>query len=161
MNQTIDSAVARNMVEAGAVRGASIIGIPGGWSVMLKVGKSEKPLGTLRTDKPRQWRSLDTCIAYLKGTLHLARFDLLDASNYSALDVTRVKRSDTAERMKAAHAAAAHDAWFRAEVEQGIKEADDPNTAWVSNETVMKKSAARRASWAKLAKKQPADKAAA
>jgi hypothetical protein len=43
--------------------------------------------------------------------------------------------------------AAAYDAWFRAEVEQGLKEADDPNTIWVTNEEVRRKSAERRARW--------------
>ncbi len=52
---TIDTAMARRMVEACAIRGASIIGQPGGWSVMIKMGLAEKPLGTQRTDKPRQY----------------------------------------------------------------------------------------------------------
>ncbi len=63
---TIDTAMARRMVEASAIQGASIIGQPGGWSVMLKLGTIEKPLGAQRTDKPRTWRSLDTCMDYLK-----------------------------------------------------------------------------------------------
>jgi len=32
---------------------------------------------------------------------------------------------------------AEHDAWFRAEVEQGLREADDPATQWFSHEQVM------------------------
>ncbi|MBK6637521.1 MAG: hypothetical protein IPG34_07445 [Rhodocyclaceae bacterium] len=149
MAQTIASTNARQMIDAGAIRGASIIGTPGGWSVMLKIGMTERPLGTQRTDKPRQWRSLDTCIDYLKTTLHLVRFDLLDASNYSAHDVTRPKRADAAERMKAAHAAVAHDAWFRAEVEQAITEADDPATEWISHEEASASWAKKRAQLAK------------
>ena len=65
---TIDTLLARQMVEAAALRGASIIGQPGGWSVMLKIGKTEKPLGTQRTDKPRTWRSLDSCMTCLLYT---------------------------------------------------------------------------------------------
>src|SRR5262249_30964239 len=30
-----------------------------------------------------------------------------------------------------------HDAWFRAEVEQGLREADDPATQWLRHEQVM------------------------
>jgi predicted transcriptional regulator len=30
-----------------------------------------------------------------------------------------------------------HDAWFRAEVEQGLREADDPATKWIPHEQVM------------------------
>jgi len=80
---TIDTLLARRMVEAAAIRGASIIGQPGGWSVMLKIGMTETPLGAQRTDKPRTWRSLDTCVDYLRNELKIVRLDALDASNYS------------------------------------------------------------------------------
>lgn len=32
---------------------------------------------------------------------------------------------------------AEHDAWFRAEVEEGLREADDPATQWIPHEQVM------------------------
>ena len=121
---TIDTAMARRMVEASAIQGASIIGQPGGWSVMLKLGMSEKPLGVQRTDKPRTWRSLDTCMNYLKNELHIVRVDMLDASNHSVGDVARNARADSSERMKRAHKAAAYDQWFRAQVQEAI---DDPS----------------------------------
>jgi len=34
---------------------------------------------------------------------------------------------------------AAHDAWFRAEVEQSLKEADDPNVELIPHEEVVRK----------------------
>jgi hypothetical protein len=151
--QTIDSAMARRMVEVSAILGASIIGMPGGWLVMLKVGTTEKPLGTQRTDKPRVWRSLDTCMEYLKNDLHIIRDVVLDASNHSPGDVTHSKRVDASERMKRAHAAAAHDEWFRAEVEQALGEADDPATQWVSQEEADVSWAKQRAALAERAGK--------
>lgn len=120
---TIDTALARRMVEACAIRGASIIGQPGGWSVMLKTGMTEKPLGTQRTDKPRTWRSLDTCMEYLRNELHIFRVDMLDASNYSGAAVTRKPRQDASERLKRAHEAAAYKEWLAGEVQTAI---DDP-----------------------------------
>ena len=51
--QTIDTAMAKRMVETAALRGASIIGQPGGWAVMLKIGMQERPLGVQRGNKPR------------------------------------------------------------------------------------------------------------
>lgn len=152
MNQTIDTATARRMAEAGAIRGVAIIGQPGGWSVMLKVGMTEKPLGGQRTDRPRTWRSLDTLTQYLREDLHIVRVDGLDATHYGAGDVARPGRPDAAARMKRAHEAAAHDAWFKAEVEQALKEADDPATQWVSHEAVMTKLAKRRAKYTKAIK---------
>jgi hypothetical protein len=67
---------------------------------------------------------------------------MLDATNYSVISIAGKSRGDTAARMRHAHDAAAHDKWFRAQVEIGIQEADDPNTPWVSHEEA-------KASWAK------------
>ena len=122
-NQTIDTGIARRMVDAKAILGASIIGQSGGWSVMLKLGVMEKPLGTQRTDKPRIWRSLDSCISYLANELHISKFDMLDATNYHKVASTNILRNDTSERMRRAHEAAAHDKWFREGVQASI---DDP-----------------------------------
>lgn len=151
---TVDTAMARRLVDAMAIRGASIIGQPGGWSVMLKLGMTEKALSAQRTDKPRTWRSLDRCVDYLKNELHLARFDLLDATQHSDVELAGKSRNDASERMRQTHQAAAYDKWFRAEVQQGIKEADDPATQWVSNDTVMDESAKRREIWRQRASAQ-------
>ncbi|MCK4161564.1 hypothetical protein HFK89_03670 [Ralstonia pseudosolanacearum] len=40
--------------------------------------------------------------------------------------------------------AAAHDGWFREEVQQGLEEASDPGTQWVSHEQVKADMAAQR-----------------
>lgn len=140
-HHTIDTAMARRMVEACAIRGASIIGQPGGWSVMLKIGMSEKPLGTQRTDKPRMWRSLDTCMEYLKNELHIVQVDSLDASNHNAGDITSSTRADSSERLKRAHEAAAYDKWFRAQVQEAL---DDPRPG-IPHEQVKAEWAAERA----------------
>lgn len=142
---TIDTAIARRMVEANAMAvHASIIGQSGGWSVMLKIGMTEKMLGVQRTNSPRIWRSLDRCVEYLKKELHIAQFDRLDATHHvQALgDSTR---TDAAERMRHAHQSAAHDKWFRAQVEEAIIEADNPNTVWVSNDDAKAQWASKRA----------------
>lgn len=152
ISNTIDTAMARRMADASAIRGASIIGQPGGWSVVLKLGLQERPLGAQRTDKPRTWRSLDRVVAYVKDELHIARFDLLDATNHSEGEpVAGSSPVAAAERLRNAHQAAAYDKWFRAEVEQGLKEADDPNTKWISNEDAKKSWAKQRAELAKRA----------
>jgi len=151
-SNTIDTAMAKRMAGASAIRGASIIGQPGGWSVVLKFGLQERPLGAQRTDRPRTWRSLDRVVAYVKDELHIARFDLLDATNHSEGEpVAGSSPVAASERLRHAHQAATYDKWFRAEVEQGLKEADDPNTQWVSNEDANKSWANQRAKLVKLA----------
>lgn len=121
--KTIDTPNARRLVEAAAIRGAAIVGQPGGWSVMLKIGKTEIPLGTQRTDKPRTWSSLDTCMQYLREELHIVRVDGIDASNYSAASVHRKRRPDRSEALKRAHEAHAYTEWLAKEVQEAI---DDP-----------------------------------
>lgn len=146
-DHTVDTASARRLAQSQSLSGAAIIGQRGGWSVLLRLGEEEKPLGAQREDKPRVWRSLDRCVAFLQGELHISRFDLLDASNYSAAPVSEAKRRDSAERMRRAHAAVAHDQWFRAQVEQGVQEANDPATDWQLEEDVEARAAERRARW--------------
>ena len=148
---TIDTLLARQMVEAAALRGASIIGQPGGWSVMLKIGKTEKPLGTQRTDKPRTWRSLDSCMTYLSDELRIVRVDGIDTSQYSAASVHTKRRADSSARMKAAHEAAAYDKWFRAQVQESL---DDPRPS-IPHEEVMRDVRALIAK-AKIAKQRAA-----
>lgn len=141
-SHTIDTAMAKRMIEASAIQGASIIGQPGGWSVVLKLGTQERPLGVQRSDKPRIWRSLDRCVDYLKKELHLARFELLDATHFSDAPLEGKSREDASERLRNAHEAAAHDKWFREQVEIGLAEADDPGAEWVTHEEA-------NASWAR------------
>jgi hypothetical protein len=83
-------------------------------------------------------------MGYITNELRIFRLDSLDASNFSRDDVMRLARPDSAERLKHAHEAAAYDTWFRSQIEEGIKEADDPNTKWVSNEDAQKYFAAKR-----------------
>lgn len=123
MTVTIDTPNARRLVDAAAIRGAAIVGQPGGWCVMLKIGMKETPLGTQRTDKPRTWSSLDSCMQYLRDELKIVKVDGIDASNYSAATVHSRRRKDAAERMRAAHEAAAYRKWLADEVQEAI---DDP-----------------------------------
>ena len=123
MHKTIDTPNARRLMQAGGLRGASLVGQPGGWCVLLKIGMQETPLGTQRTDRPRTWASLDTCIQYLRDELGIVRIDGIDASNFSAAAEHRPRRPDAAAQMRRAHEAAGHDAWFRAQVQASI---DDP-----------------------------------
>src|SRR3546814_5478553 len=114
------------MAEAGTILGVSVIGQPGGWSVILKMDRTQKPLGAQKADRPRTWRSLDTLTEYLRKDLHIVHIDAVDGTHYSSAGATR---PDAAARMKRAHEAAAHDAWFRAEVDAGIKERSEEHTS--------------------------------
>ena len=49
----------------------------------------------------------------------------------------------------APHSDAAHEEWFRAEVNQAIAEADRSNAEWVSQEKVKSLSLRKRAEWSR------------
>lgn len=139
--ETIDHSTLTRLVEAQAVRAAHVIGQPGGWSIVVKYGMTERALAARRTrGEVRIFKKLETLVGYLKE-LGVSSFDV-NAADYDPEGGKTVTRPDKSAALKRAHAAAAHDEWFRAEVDAAIKEADDPNTVWVSNEDA-------KASWAK------------
>ena len=157
-HDTIDQTTLARLVEAGAVRCASIIGQPGGWGVVIQYGMTERVLAAKRGDV-RNFARFETLVGYLKK-LGIAKYQV-DATQYDPATVKEERfRENAAERMRHAHEAAAHDKWFRAQVEQALTEADDPATVWLSNEEVKTHSAARRAEWEKRVGEQAAGSAA-
>jgi hypothetical protein len=122
--EIIDTAIAKQLVEAHAIRSASIVGQPGGWSVLLKLELGEKMLAAQRSKRVRVWRSLDRCVAFMRTELGVSRFDRLDASRHAVQGPGRKTRSDAADRMKRVHEAATHNEWFRGQVEEGLRDLD-------------------------------------
>ena len=102
---TIDHLTLERLVEAGAVRGADVIGHPGGWGVVVKYGMTERALAA-RRGAVRTFRKFETLVGYLKDVgiceyhVNAANFDA------AALKTTRV-RPDSSERMRSAFEASA------------------------------------------------------
>ena len=146
-SEIIDTAVAKQLIQAHAVRSASIVGQPGGWSVVLRLEVSEKRLAAQRSKHVRIWRSLDRCVAFMRSELGVAQFERLDASLYAAEGPVRKTRADAANRMKRAHEAAAYDEWFRAQVGEGLRDLDGGNVVgeakheahWAKRRAALKK----------------------
>lgn len=138
--ETIDHPTLARLAQAQAVRAAHVIGQPGGWSIIVKYGMTERLVSATRSREVRVFKKLETLVGYLKE-LGVSSFDV-NAADYDPAGGKTVARPDRSAALKRAHAAAAHDEWFRAEVDAAIKEADDPNTVWVSNEDA-------KAEWAK------------
>lgn len=150
---TIDHSTLTRLVETHAVRGAHVVGQPGGWGVVVKHGKTEHALAATRSREVRVFKKLETLVGYLKG-IGISRFDV-DAVNFDPQTVATYRRPDASAALKLAHSAAMHDKWFRAQVERGLKEANDAGTQWVSNEEVKAESAKRRAQWRAAAAARP------
>jgi hypothetical protein len=148
--ETIDHRTVAQAVRVGAVRGAHIVGQPGGWGVVFHYGQATPVLAAKRGEV-RTFARLETLVGYLKE-LGIAQFEV-DATGYDPDKTSRPRmRADAAERLRHAHAAAAHDKWFRAEVEKALQEADDPNTEWVPHAAVKADMAKQRAALLKRIK---------
>ena len=129
----IDHATLSRLAEAGAIDKTLVVGQLGGWSIVVRYGKSEHSLAAQRSRQVRLFKRMETLVSYLKD-VGISQFDV-DAAEYAA---ESSKRPDRAEALKRAHEAAEHDRWFREQVEIGLREADDPNTVWISNEDANK-----------------------
>lgn len=149
---TIDHQTLAGLVEAQAVRAAYAIGQPGGWSIVIKYGRSQRSLAATRSREVRIFRKFETLVSYLRK-IGISRFDT-DASNFDPQGgAGRRSRPDTSAALKRAHAAAEHDQWFQAQVAQALREADNPNTPWVSHEDATASWAEKRAQLVKLAER--------
>lgn len=131
-HDTIDHNTLAHLVEAGAVRGADVIGQPGGWGVVIKYGMTERALAA-RRGAVRSFKKFETLVGYLKGIgiaeyrVNAANFDPVVANISSA-------RPDSSQRLKHAHAAAAYNKWFEAEVQEAI----DDDSPTIPHAKVMK-----------------------
>ena len=65
----VDGKVVRSLVEARALRGAVVVGRPGGWAVVVRYGAEERAIGAQRSRKMRLWRNVDTAIRFVKDEL--------------------------------------------------------------------------------------------
>ncbi|NKA76057.1 hypothetical protein GO285_05026 [Ralstonia solanacearum] len=118
--ETIDQKTLSQLVEAGAVRAAHVVGHGNGWTIAAKYGLTERFLSAKRGDV-RVFRKLETLVAFLRE-LGISRFDV-DAAGFDPASAERTTRPDRSAALKEAHAARAYDKWFRAQVQQAL---DDP-----------------------------------
>ncbi|KGG81907.1 hypothetical protein P245_27925 [Comamonas thiooxydans] len=145
--QTIDQKTLTQLVEAGAVRAAHVVGHGNGWTMAAKYGLTERFLSAKRGDV-RVFRKLETLVAFLRE-LGISHFDV-DAANYDPHSAERTTRPDRSAALKEAHAARAYDQWFRGQVQQAL---DDPRTSLAHTE-VKADFAKRRAALRQRAAKQ-------
>jgi hypothetical protein len=138
---TIDHPTLARLVEAGAVRGAHVIGQEGGWSVMIKYGMAERALAAQRSRQVRVFKRIDTAASYLKD-IGIAHFDV-DTAAYAPEAIKKHARPDRAAALRRAHEAAQHDAWFRGEVQKTLDRIADSTTRFTPHDVVMQRLDAR------------------
>ena len=114
ISDTIDQATLVNLIVAGAVHGASVIGQPGGWEVVVRYGHTHKALSAKR-GQVRLFRKLDTLDNFLRG-IGLVQYEV-DARQFDpqAMKAARTNVA-AAERLKNAHEAVAYRNWLEGKV---------------------------------------------
>jgi hypothetical protein len=140
--ETIDQKTLLQLVEAGAVRAAHVVGHGNGWTITAKYGLTERFLSAKRGDV-RVFRKLETLVSFLRE-LGISRFDV-DAADYDPQAGGGPTRPDRSAALKEAHAARAYDKWFREQVQESL---DDPRPnvphTQVQQEMAKKKAALRK-----------------
>src|SRR6476620_8959142 len=127
----------RSTLQAGGLRSLAVKAQGGLFFVTAESRSGDRvTLATTRGKVARAFRDPGKAIAVLHALG--ARKVEVDTSDWSPEQAANEgpRRPDTAERQRRRHEAAGYDAWFRSEVAQALREADDPNTEWVSNEQV-------------------------
>ena len=131
-DKTIDHGTLRGPIAASAQIGAEGVGAEGvggasGGGVAVHCGRASQTLAATR-GTARTWRQFETLAGYLKDLGIVEYRD--NAAAYEPRAAAGLQgdklRATASERMKRAHQAAAHDAWFREQVQASI---DDPQAA--------------------------------
>jgi hypothetical protein len=119
----ISQTTLKTLVEADAIRSASVVGESSGFYIAVKYGENEKVLAA-RTGNVRFFRSMDTVVDYLRKTIGIGRFNV-EMANYDPEQMkdTGRKRPDRKEAMKKVNQAVERDKWFRQQIEIGITSA--------------------------------------
>jgi hypothetical protein len=133
MTQPIKLESLRELVHAGSVRVATILGQKGGYAVVANIGLQQRALGN-KAGEVRMFSTTDTAVKVLRE-LGVQQFHV-DVSQYEPGSL-RPGRPDAARKMKQAAEVLAHDRWFRQEVqntldaiERGDEELLDSDAMW-------------------------------
>lgn len=141
-SSTIDHNTLAHLVEAGAVRGADVIGQAGGWRVVIKYGMTETERAlAARRGAVRIFKKFESLVKYLKE-IGIAEYRV-NAANYSPVALHSVSRPDVTQRLKTTYDAAAYDKWFRAKVAKSLAGIADGSNPVIPDDEW----AAERAQW--------------
>lgn len=131
--QTFTPQQLRSTFKAGGITDVTVTADGDHFYVRVKARSGAGIMTKARSVQPRHFSTVAQALAALRRAgVTTGRFDL---SGWQPRNPdTTPARPDRSAALKHAHKAAAHDRWFRGQVEQALAEADDPKTEWVSNE---------------------------
>lgn len=118
MSELIAPNSLKDLVDANAIRHATIVADQGAFKINVKYGMVERTV-SVRTRggqiKERVFTSLDAVARFMCEKVHLAHYEI-NAANFDPSAKT-TKRPDTARRLTEAHAALSHNQWLQQKVQ--------------------------------------------
>lgn len=108
----------KDLVDANAIRHATVVAENDVFKITVKYGMVERVVSVRTREgqiKERLFSSLDAVARFMREKLHLAQYEV-NAANFQPV-TKRVKRPDTAIRLKEAHAALSHSDWVQQKVQ--------------------------------------------
>jgi hypothetical protein len=118
MSQLIAPNSLKDLVDANAIRHATVVADQGAFKINVKYGMVERTVSVRTRDgqiKERVFTSLDAVARFMREKVHLAQYEV-DAANFDPT-VKAIKRPDITRRLTAAHAALSHSEWAQQKVQ--------------------------------------------
>lgn len=131
---TINHGTLVGMAKRGELGRVTLAGHPEGWSIVAQVRETRYPLA-VRSGGIRRFRHMEAAAKYLRQ-VGVERYEVDQADWHPAVARNGHRRPDTAESSERAREAAEYDRWFCEQVDEAIREADDPNAKWYTQEEV-------------------------
>ncbi|MEO8408157.1 MAG: hypothetical protein ABI476_06975 [Oxalobacteraceae bacterium] len=135
----------KDLVDANAIRHATVVADKDVFKVTVKYGMVERTVSVRSRDgkiKERVFTSLDSVARFMREKVHLARYEI-DAANFQPM-TTGTKRPDTARRLKDAHAALSHSEWLEQKVAASRTGLADGTNQRIASEEWLKIRAAKQ-----------------
>ena len=135
--QTLSLDQLRAASQAGGITSVTLRAEGGAFVVAVATRTGDDGLlVTTRTREPRRFADLRKAMLLLRE-MGIASVQV-DATHWNPDEaMAGTPRPDRSVAMKRAHEAAAHDRWFRSQVEEALREVDDPATVVIPHEQVM------------------------
>jgi hypothetical protein len=136
---TIKTDVLRELIAAGSVRSALLIGQRGGFALRIHAGLQERMLAT-KYGAIKLFTRLDLAAKALRS-LGLAEF-AVDATRYEPGQL-RPRRPDRVNALRHAYAVIEHDTWFRGEVQETLNKIERGEGEYVEHDALFHSLTAR------------------
>ena len=135
--QTLSLDQLRAATEAGGISSVTLKAEGGAFVVAFATRNGDDGLlVTTRARQPRRFNDLRKAMV-LRREMGIVSMQV-DATHWNPDEAAAgTPRPDRSEALKRAHEAAAHDRWFRAQVDEALREVDDPETVRIPHEQVM------------------------